>query len=225
MRPHSPVPTARCCVAAVFALLAAPGLTAQQHETHAHTGGGLGRVVFPVSCTPEAQRRFERAMAVLHSFWWEEGERAFGAVLAADSTCAMAWWGLALNAWGNPFAGGPTGQGSQTAPRPPSARRRCPSAPGGSAGSSPRRPRSTATPIRPRTPSAASRLRRHDGAPLPRPPRDVEVAIYHALALIATASRTDTTFARQRRSHRDSRPAVRAAPRPPRPRPLRHSRH
>jgi hypothetical protein len=50
-------------------------------------------------------------MAVLHSFWWEEGERAFGDVLQADSTCAMAYWGLALNAWGNPFAGGPTDSG------------------------------------------------------------------------------------------------------------------
>jgi hypothetical protein len=65
-------------------------------------------VVFPVSCTPEARQRFERAMAVLHSFWWEEGAHAFGAVLEADSTCAMAHWGLALNAWGNPFAGGPS---------------------------------------------------------------------------------------------------------------------
>ena len=46
-------------------------------------------------------------MAVLHSFWWEEGDRAFGDVLEADSTCAMAHWGIAVNAWGNPFAGGP----------------------------------------------------------------------------------------------------------------------
>src|SRR6187200_140361 len=80
-------------------------LPAQEHA-HGH-GERLGRVVFPVSCAPEARRRFERAMAVLHSFWWEEGPHAFGAVLAADSTCAMAHWGLALNAWGNPFAGGP----------------------------------------------------------------------------------------------------------------------
>ena len=29
-------------------------------------------------------------------------------MLEADSTCAMAHWGLALNAWGNPFAGGPS---------------------------------------------------------------------------------------------------------------------
>src|SRR5687768_5401113 len=77
-------------------------VSAQEHAQHAHLGR-LGRVSFPVSCTAEASRRFEEAMAVLHSFWWEAGDRAFGAVLAADSSCAMAHWGLALNAWGNPF--------------------------------------------------------------------------------------------------------------------------
>ena len=81
-------------------------LGAQEHAEHLNLGR-LGRVTFPVSCTAEARRRFEQAMAVLRSFWWEEGDRAFEAVLAADSTCAMAHWGRALNAWGNPFAGGP----------------------------------------------------------------------------------------------------------------------
>jgi len=56
-------------------------LGAQEHAEHLHLGR-LGRVTFPVSCTAEARRRFEQAMAVLHSFWWEEGDRAFGAVLA-----------------------------------------------------------------------------------------------------------------------------------------------
>ena len=84
--------------AALFTLAQAGRLHAQEHE-HQHAVGQLGRVVFPVSCTAKARQGFEHAMAVLHSFWWEEGERAFGAVLAADSTCAMAYWGLALNAW------------------------------------------------------------------------------------------------------------------------------
>ncbi|MGH7608102.1 MAG: hypothetical protein ACREME_12265, partial [Gemmatimonadales bacterium] len=83
-------------------------IVAQAHN-HAHTEQ-LGKVSFPVSCNAEARSRFEHAMAVLHSFWWEEGTRAFGAVLEADSTCAMAYWGLALNAWGNPFAGGSRGE-------------------------------------------------------------------------------------------------------------------
>ncbi|MGH7515173.1 MAG: hypothetical protein ACREOQ_19895, partial [Gemmatimonadales bacterium] len=94
-------------LAVAAALTLASTLSAQEPEHH--HDARLGRVVFPVSCSPAAQRRFEHAMTVLHSFWWEEGDRAFGDVLAADSTCAMAYWGLALNAWGNPFAGGPTG--------------------------------------------------------------------------------------------------------------------
>src|SRR5262245_10212036 len=86
-------------------LLSAP-LTAQEHN-HA-SNDRLGTVVFPVSCNREARQQFERGMAALHSFWWEEAPKTFGAVIRADSSCAMAYWGLALNAWGNPFTGGPS---------------------------------------------------------------------------------------------------------------------
>src|SRR5215208_2410953 len=96
----------------VFAVAVAfPSTLLSQEHGHGHGVGRLGRVVFPVSCSPVAQKRFEHAMAVLHSFWWEEGDRAFGDVLAADSSCTMAYWGIALNAWGNPFAGGPMAAG------------------------------------------------------------------------------------------------------------------
>ncbi|MGH7499631.1 MAG: hypothetical protein ACREL3_12360, partial [Gemmatimonadales bacterium] len=113
MRRHPSHHCARVCIAIAVAaiLIAAPALGAQEDDAHHHGGGRLGRVDFPVSCSAGAQQRFEHAMAVLHSFWWEEGKRAFGDVLAADSSCAMAEWGLALNAWGNPFTGGPTGPG------------------------------------------------------------------------------------------------------------------
>src|SRR5438552_6186393 len=94
---------------ALSLMLVAP-VRAQEHEPGGAHGEALGRVVFPVSCRPDAQVQFERAMALLHSFWWEEGARAFRAVAAADSTCAMAYWGLALNYWGNPFVGGPVGE-------------------------------------------------------------------------------------------------------------------
>ena len=70
-------------------------VVAQEPHAHPHDTGKLGQVSFPVSCSPVAAARFEHAMAVLHSFWWEEGTRSFSAVLEADSTCAMAYWGLA----------------------------------------------------------------------------------------------------------------------------------
>ena len=64
----------------------------------------LGTVRFPVSCAPAAQRQFNRAVASLHSFAFGPATNGFQAVLRADSTCTIAWWGIALSAWGNPFA-------------------------------------------------------------------------------------------------------------------------
>lgn len=83
-------------------------LVAHAEGAHAQVGEGprmLGRVEFPVSCSPEAQQRFERAMALLHSFWWSEAGRAFESVREADPECAMSYWGSAMVARGNWFAG------------------------------------------------------------------------------------------------------------------------
>src|SRR5438132_733746 len=60
----------------------------------AHELDRLGKVHFPVSCSAAAQKEFERAVAILHSFWYEESERAFGAAIAADPSCAMGYWGI-----------------------------------------------------------------------------------------------------------------------------------
>ncbi|HSD31864.1 MAG TPA: hypothetical protein VLB49_08140, partial [Gemmatimonadales bacterium] len=80
---------------AIVPLLLLPAPLAAQE--HVHPGAErLGHVVFPVSCNAQARQVFERAMALLHSFWWGEAERAFKGVAEADSTCAMAHWGLAL---------------------------------------------------------------------------------------------------------------------------------
>jgi hypothetical protein len=184
---------------ALGTLTGSVSLAAQDHGHHAQLGR-LGRVSFPVSCNAEAGRRFERAMAVLHSFWWEVGERAFGAVLEADSSCAMAHWGRALNAWGNPFAGGPVGpalaRGVEAAAR--ASARPLPTA----------REQGFVNAVAalyrdPETTSNAERLQAYADtlARLHRDlPRDVEVTIYHALALLGTAPRTDTTFAQQKRA-------------------------
>ena len=37
----------------------------------------IGAVRFPVSCRPAAQKTFERGVALLHSFWYDEAEKAF----------------------------------------------------------------------------------------------------------------------------------------------------
>src|SRR5437870_961315 len=66
----------------------------------------VGTVRFPVSCSPAVQPTFNRAVALLHSFAFAQAVAEFNAVLDADPQCAMADWGLALAAWGNPFAAG-----------------------------------------------------------------------------------------------------------------------
>ena len=42
-------------------------------------GEKIGQVVFPVSCAPAMQKPFERAVALLHSFWYLESAKAFAA--------------------------------------------------------------------------------------------------------------------------------------------------
>ena len=63
----------------------------------------LGEVNFPVSCNPDAQKLFQRAAALYHSFDWPRVTNAFQAVLQADPQCGMAWWGIALATQDNPF--------------------------------------------------------------------------------------------------------------------------
>ncbi len=60
---------------------------------------GFGQVHFPISATAPAQAQFDRAVAMLHSFWYEEVEREFKKVLELDPDCAMACWGIAMGLW------------------------------------------------------------------------------------------------------------------------------
>ena len=57
----------------------------------------LGKVHFPVSCSPAAQAQFDRAMALLHSFFYPETVKAFTAITETEPGCAMAYWGLAMS--------------------------------------------------------------------------------------------------------------------------------
>src|SRR2546427_362327 len=59
--------------------------------------GQYGTVRFPTSCQPAVQPQFERAVAILHSFFYPESVKAFQAVIAADPDCALAYWGLAIS--------------------------------------------------------------------------------------------------------------------------------
>src|SRR5260370_18922885 len=70
-----------------------------QHEQHEHPAGEpekLGKVNFPVSCDAAVQQQFNRAVAMLHSFWYERAKQEFAAIAQKYPACAMAYWGIAM---------------------------------------------------------------------------------------------------------------------------------
>ena len=75
----------------------------------AHDDGGksqvLGKVSFKTSCSKAAQPKFNRAVALLHSFWYTEAEAAFKEIAEQEPSCTMAYWGLASILMNNPIAG------------------------------------------------------------------------------------------------------------------------
>jgi hypothetical protein len=87
--------------ALVTTILSAP---AYQHQHDATEK--FGTVNFSTSCAPAAQAPFARAMALLHSFEFGPAIDSYTAAAKADPSCAIAYWGIALSRWGNPFAAG-----------------------------------------------------------------------------------------------------------------------
>lgn len=65
----------------------------------------IGTVHFETSCTPGVALQFDRALAMLHSFEFSAAIDGFHSVLKDDPSCAIAYWGIALSQWDNPFAG------------------------------------------------------------------------------------------------------------------------
>jgi pentatricopeptide repeat protein len=193
-------PTLLLCVGA--GALCAP-LSAQDPHHHGHGDPEqLGRVEFPTSCDPAVQPRFERAVALLHSFWWSEAEATFTEVARADPGCAMAHWGLAMVARSNPFAG-PPGPEQVRAGRAAAVRATELSPP------TPRE-RGYVAAVRSLFDDAGGRdhsaraaayeeaMRRvHEAHP-----DDPEAAIFYALALTSNTPFTDHSFERQRRAGR-----------------------
>ena len=90
--------------AAILSVLAASPSVAQEHQ-HG-TGEKLGAVHFATSCNGVAQEDMNRAVALLHSFQFSRAIEGFSGVLKEDATCAIAYWGIALSDWSNPFAPG-----------------------------------------------------------------------------------------------------------------------
>jgi len=100
--------------AAIWTLFLAVASTAGAAET-GKPPEALGKVTFPSSCNQNVQANLVRGVALLHSFWFRESEKAFREVLSGDAECAIAGWGIATSLIGNTFATGPNPQQAQVA--------------------------------------------------------------------------------------------------------------
>lgn len=59
--------------------------------------GDFGEVSFGLSCNVDVRETFDLAISLLHSFEYDEAEKAFVKVIDADPECAMAYWGVAMS--------------------------------------------------------------------------------------------------------------------------------
>ena len=184
---------------AVCGLLAAsaPAVAQDDHAGHSAGGSTFGRVHFATSCKPAAQKDFDRAVALLHSFFYPETEKAFRAVVDEDPQCAMGYWGLAISQRPNPL----------TAPFPPALLK---------AGWDAIQKARAASPSTPRerdwiealavffqdydTLDQRTRSTRYESGMArlhEQYPDDTEASVFYALALLEAVDLTDKTYARQ----------------------------
>ena len=209
----------RLHVAALVSVLGF-GFTASAQEQHAHSHSNpppekLGTVTFPTSCAKSVQPRFERALALLHSFAYTASEQAFREVAEADPKCAIAHWGVAMSLyyelWEPPGAEDYLSKGAAEIERA----KKAPNA-------SPRERAfidalavyyadSRQVPPATRANAYAEAM----AGVAARNPDDVEAQIFYALALIATAPPTDRTHANDKHAADILEPLFRRYPQHP----------
>jgi tetratricopeptide (TPR) repeat protein len=196
------------------ALLLGSSHPALAHDPKSPAPGDLraaGAVDFPISCSPASQAPFNRGVALLHSFFYEEARNIFAGIAERDPSCAMAQWGVAQTWWHpiwappNPdemAAGSAAARKAMALPSTPRERafieaihtyyETPPAKVEGPVG------QSCHGPVGPRERVVAyeQAMRRA----LDASPRDVETQVFHAFAVLAVGYATplDTTLANQK---------------------------
>lgn len=56
----------------------------------------FGDAEFKTTCNPKAKPDFDLAIKLLHSFEYEEAEKAFAKVIDQDPQCVLGYWGIAM---------------------------------------------------------------------------------------------------------------------------------
>jgi tetratricopeptide (TPR) repeat protein len=181
-------------VAAILLTFVATSSGAQEHQ-HGN-GEKLGTVRFATSCNEAAQTEFNRAVALLHSFQFSRAIEGFNAVLKNDATCGIAYWGIALSDWSNPFAPGAKDKSQLRAGRDSAER-------GNTVGAKTEREHAYIAAVGKlysgyeRTPQRARSITYRDamGEVAAKYPEDHEAQIFYALALAASEDPADKTYA------------------------------
>jgi 1,2-phenylacetyl-CoA epoxidase PaaB subunit len=174
-------------------MVAASG-SAQEHQ-HGNSEK-LGTVHFATSCSDAAQKEFDRAVALLHSFQFSRAIDGFKAVLGKDATCGITYWGIALADWSNPFVPGMKGQSQLQAGRESLER-------GATVGAKTERERAYLAAAGKlynnyeSTPQRARMIAYRDamGEVAAKYPEDHEAQIFYALAIAASEDPADKTYA------------------------------
>ena len=96
---------ARAALLTCTIAIGAASLAAQ----HGHGSEGVGTAHMETTCLPAVQAKFDRALALLHNFWYARALTVFQEVQQADPACGMAYWGAALT-YNHPFWDAPTPQ-------------------------------------------------------------------------------------------------------------------
>jgi tetratricopeptide (TPR) repeat protein len=184
------------CVA-IQPVTSEPSASGEDHDHAMGAPNQLGTVDFPISCTAEAQTEFNHGMALLHSFWFGPATKSFNTVAELDPTCAMAHWGMAMTLLGNPFtwplAGQPLIDGWAAVERATAAGSQTPREAAYIAAIAEFYRDADTVDHRTRALAYTAAMEQVAQAY----PDDTEAAIYHALALIATALPTDKSYANQ----------------------------
>lgn len=68
-----------------------------------------GTIGLAVTCAPAVKEDFLTALALLHSFFYEEARNRFQDIARRDPACPMAWWGVAMS-WYHPLWAAPTAE-------------------------------------------------------------------------------------------------------------------
>jgi hypothetical protein len=186
--------TALLALAVCFAPLA---FTQEEHH-HAISEQEVGSVHFLTSCNPNLTEAFNRAVALLHSFQYEQARQAFTEISERDPQCAVAHWGVAMSHYHGLWDNGDTAAGRLALTQ---AKQIASS-------------NAKTTPRENAYIEALAEIYREDGndaythsqafaqkmgALRAAYPQDDEAAIFYALTLAITAPKTDKTFANQRK--------------------------